>query len=506
MIILITNSSPLSEIGTKTLSGYLIDKQIDCKVIYLNNIMDDYLDDKIKTAILDIVQDNRLVGMSLMTKDFFLFKDLTAFLKKNTDAQIIWGGIHPTVKPDEAINFCDFVCVGEGEEPLYLLCKKTDSDNFVDVPNIVYKEEGKILKNSVEFIVENLDKLPFPDYEFRNSYILSDGKIIKIPEELTIKKKILGSTLAFYSQRGCPYACSYCTNYFLRNLYKDKKKFFYRRSSVERIIKELERYKRMMPFIETIVINDDDFLAREYEEIKEFSIAYKKLIGLPFYINAVGRYVEENKIKLLVGASLKGISVGIQTGSERVLKDIYCRPIYNKTNIEASRIINKYKNNLAVKYDLIVDNPYEFDNDKIKTAKLLSRLSRPFDLQLHSLVFFPGTKMYDQAKRDGLILNEELQIYRKRYQIDIANDYFTAIFFLNSILVLPKWLNRLLISKIILRNIFLAPFRFLIRKSVKLLLIIKGLKILIHSPILIKHYIKYLTVWRKPRSPVVSDN
>jgi len=497
MITLITNSSPLAEIGTKTLSGYLISKQIDCQVIYLDNIMDDHLDNKTKTAILNLVKGNSLIGMSLMTKDFFLFKDLVAFLKKKTRARIIWGGIHPTVKPDEAINFCDFVCVGEGEEPLYQLCRKIRTGKFKNIPNLIYKKNHKVYKNDVGFIVENLDELPFPDYEFSRSYILSDGKIIKIPKGVTKKGKILPSTLLFYSQRGCPYACSYCTNYFLRTFYGAKGRYFYRLSSVKRIIKELEKYKKMMPFIDKIIINDDDFLARKSEEIKEFSLAYNKSIGLPFYINAVGNFVADDKIKWLVDASLKGISIGIQTGSKRVLKNIYHRPIFNEINIKASRIINKYKNNLIVKYDLILDNPYEFENDKIKTIKLLNRLSRPFDLQLCSLIFFPGTRMYAQARKDGLIFNEELQIYRKRYQIDIANDYFNAVFLLNSIKVLPIWLNNILINKVILRNIFFRPFRFLMGHSIKLLLVIKGLKALSYSPDLFRHYLKYLVVWRR---------
>lgn len=505
MITLITNSSPLAEIGTKTLSGYLIDRKIDCKVIYLNNIMGEYIDENIKTKILRIVRDSSIVGMSLMTKDFFLFKDLTAFLKKKTKAKIIWGGIHPTVKPDEAINFCDFVCVGEGEEPLYLLCQKLNSKKFTDVPNLVYKKGNKVIRNNVGFIVNNLNTLPLPDYEFKTSYILYDGKIIKIPQDLTLKKKLLGANLAFYSQRGCPYSCTYCTNYFLRDLYKTKGKLFYRRSSVERIIKELETYKKLMPFIESIVINDDEFLARSDEEIKEFSIAYKKVIGLPFYINALGSFVKKDKIKYLVDACLKGISIGIQTGSKRILKHIYYRPVFSETNIKASRIVNKYKNNLEVKYDLIVDNPYEHENDKIQTVKLLNRLSRPFDLQLHSLVFFPGTRMYDLAKRDGLIEDEESQIYRKRYQIDITNEYFNAIFFINSISLLPVWLNNFLINKNVRKSVFFSPFRFLMSRSIKFLLIIKALKIVIHSPSVLKHYIKYLTILPKPGYAVSKD-
>lgn len=493
MVTLITNSSPLAEIGIKTLSGYLAAKNVPCKVIYLNNIVDNYISDEVKNALLKVAKGSSLIGLSLMTKDFFLFKELTAFLKENTKARIIWGGIHPTVKPDEAINFCDFVCVGEGEEPLYLLTKKLKSNKFSDIPNIVYKKHNKILKNNVDFLIGNLDTLPLPDYEFKNSYILFEGKLIKIPKNLTTRGKVLGSVLAFYSQRGCPFSCTYCANYTLRNLYIKKGKLFYRRSSVKRIIEELKVYKKMMPFIKEIIINDDEFLARSTEEIKEFSIAYKKEIDLPFSVNAIGTFVEEDKIKWLADASLKGVALGIQTGSNRVLKNIYNRSVFNKINIKASKVFSKYKH-LDISYDLILDNPYEFENDKIKTIKLINRLFRPFYLQLYTLIFFPGTKIYEMAKKDGFIKDEESQIYRKRYQIDIGNGYLNSIFFLNSIWLLPKWLNDLLISKTLCKNLFFLPFRFLMGRSIKFLLLIKGIKHIFHSPRLLKHYVKYLPV------------
>jgi radical SAM superfamily enzyme len=52
-------------------------------------------------------------------------------------------------------------------------------------------------------------------------------------------------------------------------------------------------------------------------------------------------------------------------------------------------------------YDLIVDNPYETDEDVIDTLMFMSKLPVPFYINLHSLFLFPGTPLYETVKKDG---------------------------------------------------------------------------------------------------------
>lgn len=487
----------MGEVGVKTLESYLKYKGIQCRIIYLNVLVESTINIKIKEKILQLIGDSKLIGMSIMSKDLDIFTDLTNYLKRKTNIPIIWGGVHPSVCPDESIEYCDFLCIGEGEEPLYMLYEKinNNSNNFDDIPNIVYKKNTTVKINVVSFIVEDLNSRPFLNYDFKDSYIIYKDDLIKISDSSNLKKKILGKTLIFISQRGCPYACTYCTNSFFKKLYKDTQKKFYRVSSIKRIIDELCVYLDTMPFIERIQIYDDDFLARDEGEIREFAAQYKSKIGLPFMILGIPKFVTDEKIRLLVDSNLVSISLGIQTGSHRILKEIYQRPVFSEDILKIAKILNKYKDTLKISYDLIVDNPYEKNSDKIETIKLLKSLPRPYELNIFSLTFFPGTELYEQVKKDGLIPVEELhRHYKKHYIIGMKKDYFNSVIYLNSVINLPEKVNNFFIDPIILNSFFFKQFRYVIKESTKLFFVLRAFRYVIINLGLLKHYIKYLRI------------
>ena len=60
----------------------------------------------------------------------------------------------------------DFLVVGEGEKTADLLLEAIESGtNFNNVTGICFKENNKIIQTEPTPLVENLDDLPFPDYE-----------------------------------------------------------------------------------------------------------------------------------------------------------------------------------------------------------------------------------------------------------------------------------------------------------------------------------------------------
>ena len=49
---------------------------------------------------------------------------LTQKLKQHYDTPIMWGGTHPTVRPNECLEYADMVCISESEQPLVELTRK----------------------------------------------------------------------------------------------------------------------------------------------------------------------------------------------------------------------------------------------------------------------------------------------------------------------------------------------------------------------------------------------
>ncbi|UCC94479.1 MAG: radical SAM protein, partial [Candidatus Omnitrophota bacterium] len=189
-----------------------------------------------------------------------------------------------------------------------------------------------------------------------------------------------------------------------------------RKRSVDNIIRELEQIKIRLPFVEHIKFDDDAFFLYTEDELKEFSIKYKKNIDLPLGISgATPSSLTREKLSCLVDAGLEWIRMGIQTGSERT-KNLYKRVHSNQQVIESVRIINEFKDKIKLpQYDIIIDNPWETEEDLIETLKLLAKLPTPYYLSLFSLIFYPGTELYEKAKRDGIVTDDRKEIYRKYF-------------------------------------------------------------------------------------------
>jgi len=109
---------------------------------------------------------------------------------KKMKIPVVMGGLHVSVLPEEALNYCDAVVVGEGESV------------WREVLNDAEKNKMKGIygnKNS-NFDLENA---PMPDYKL-----------------LDIKKY---NRLTIQTSRGCPHRCEFCaSSVILTNKYKQK--------------------------------------------------------------------------------------------------------------------------------------------------------------------------------------------------------------------------------------------------------------------------------------------
>lgn len=431
-ITLISPYPDIASLGVRIISSLLKHGGFATQLIFLPNIAAEksrksqfvYLyDQTVVEELIEICSDSHLVGITLMTNYFEGAVQITKALKENLKIPIIWGGIHSTIRPEECLDYADIVCVGEGEYALLELAYKLNKkESYFHIKNLWLKKDGHIIKNPLRPLIQDLDSLPFPDYDLGSHYILEENGIHPMDESLLQRALARGSISRYMNlvayqtmaTRGCPHKCTYCCNNTLRKLYYGQR--YVRRRSAENVINELLQVKERFPFIEAFWFSDDSFFATSDEEIKRFSQFYKEKVGLPFFCLCSPATINEKKMAYLVEAGLHCIQMGIQTGSRRVCEEIYHRQISNRQVINAARIINKYQGKiLHPLYDFILENDYETEEDVLETLKLLLKLPYPYCLQLFSLVLYPGTELYNRAKEDGIIYDERKQIYRKRY-------------------------------------------------------------------------------------------
>ncbi|MCL6479811.1 MAG: B12-binding domain-containing radical SAM protein [Peptococcaceae bacterium] len=321
-------------------------------------------------------------------------------IREKFDVPIIWGGVYPTLFPEKSLAYCDYVIRGEGEEALTdLLEKLQNGEDVTRMPNLALKNNGLVV-NEPRPLVQNLDDLGYPEIGGENKYFIHDDRLVTGDPQLN------GMSYELTASRGCPFACSYCCSVNLRRIYTKKGKYV-RFRSVDSVMQELHEAKRKVKNLKVVHFWDEIF-SDEADWIEEFKSRYRKEIGLPFRIWGHPLKIHENVIKSLVEAGLYQIVVGIQSGSDRIRKEVFHRPETQEQIIESSRVLSRCRVPKVI-YDFMLQHPFETQEDLKETYKLCLKLARPFELQLHGLNFLPGTDIVDMAVKGKYHSEEELE-------------------------------------------------------------------------------------------------
>ena len=337
-----------------------------------------------------------VIAMSLRSAFIQTAIELTEELKRNFSIPILWGGIHPTLCSEESIQYADIICRGEGEFPMLdLLNALQEGKSISAIPNLWVKKGGEIFKNDLRPF-NDLDQLPFPDYtEGDKYYIYSRPFNVRVYSIMT--------------SRGCPFSCTFCCNSILRETYKGKGKYI-RRRSIGNVISELLFAKESYNIAE--VIFQDDIFVDDPKWLYPFLDVYKREIGLPFACFLHSQFVNEPLIKSLKEAGLYTADLGIQSGSERVRKEVYHRMQTNEEIIRSAMILNR---EIGMAYDLIIDNPFEKKEDLMETIHLLLHFPHPFRVHLLTLTFFPNYPITVAAMENGLIQKPNADVSAKEW-------------------------------------------------------------------------------------------
>ena len=336
-----------------------------------------------------------LIGISFMSHQWDIFVDMTNIIRRALpQCKIIAGGVHAwLISPMETLEHCDYVCAAEGEE-LYRHLVEALSNPLKTppfrIPGLIERDGGDIIHTPIKEYMP-IDNLPLPTIGSIDIYCLyGEGDRIAVLNE----DPQMNSSFGFvHIGRGCPFKCTYCIN----SLCLDKSNVRIR--SVDKVIHELKVLFDLTKF--KLLFFEDEVFPLRSVWLKEFSYKYKKEIGVPFVITLYPGLITYEKANLLKEAGLKEVSIGIQSGSENIRKNIYKRPGSNKNILEENKFLSEL--GIMTYYDFLIKNPFESEYDHKMTMELVSNFKKPFYLKFYTLTYYPKHPITEMALNKKLI-------------------------------------------------------------------------------------------------------
>lgn len=367
--------------------------------------------DKKNYPVIDKVVANfkpRLVCFTAVSSEYEFIRNIADYLKyRYPDIYILIGGAHVTLNIDEVQqdNF-DAFCIGEGEFPvLELVAQLEKNAKPTKISNLFIKNGSIIERNAIRPFIDDLDDLPFPDREMWQEWMEED----------------LGTRHAVLLGRGCPFDCTYCSNYALRKIAPGN---YVRLRRPEKIIEEINEIAIKYPKQNEIYLEVETFSANRKwaiqlcTELAELNKTLSNPLSYGVNIRITPHPDFSDLFEACKRSNFRFINIGLESGSERVRKEILKRNYSNKDIISVVNLARKF--GLKVAFYNMIGIPGETKADFEETVKL-NRICLP-DWHMTGIFFpYPGTDIYQTAKNLGLLDKKiDSNLERNRALFDLS--------------------------------------------------------------------------------------
>jgi len=331
-----------------------------------------------------------IVGVSVMTSmlDEAIYVSQVAHGMRGGDGRrpiVLWGGPHPTVLPESSLAYTcvDMLALGEAEETVRELVEQ-DGDP-TDVAGLWYKRDGEVVPNPPRMPIHDLGSLPYPARD-----LIDMETYANMWYSLTAASPDLRGTSVIAS-RGCPFSCTYCQPTLDRLFGKRL-----RRRPVPHVIGELRELKDVYR-LNAFMLEDDTFIAHNGWAM-EFAQALRDSgLGFQWGCNVRADLVVKSPHLLaeMARSGLVQVNMGIESGTQRILDDVYDKRITVEQVHEAAALAKKLR--LHVGGYFMLGAPTETRREVMNTISYAAGL--PIDEAAFNITTpLPGTYLWDKTK------------------------------------------------------------------------------------------------------------
>lgn len=329
-----------------------------------------------------------LVGFSLMTPQLPATLQTSFRLKQaRPDLPIVLGGAHiaSTITDVFSMADCfDFVVNGEGELTMVEVCTNLEKGSLPDclsgIPGVIYRDaDGMIVTNPPRAFYKELDEFAPLDYSMVD---LWKYKIPTLPGP-----PVAGLMIT----RGCPFKCTYCDAPTTTG-----KKIRYH--SPERAVADIVRIHRQFG-VKGFSFRDSTFTAKKKWVVEFCEKLIESGVKISWRCNTRVDCVTDELLALMKRSGCHTINFGVESGHPEILKRI-------KKEVDVERIYQAHewtnKNGIRTYTTFLVGSPGETD-ETIRATIDLAKKARPSMAMFFVAIGYPGTEMYTEAVKEGLV-------------------------------------------------------------------------------------------------------
>jgi hopanoid biosynthesis associated radical SAM protein HpnJ len=339
--------------------------------------------------ILPDVKSRDLVVIHTSTPSFKSDAKTAEMIKAvNPKVKIGFIGAKVAVEPEKSligVPAVDFVARNEFD----FTCKEVAEDrSWADIKGLSYRNaHGAIQHNEDREILENMDMLPWVTPVYKRDLVIEKyfGGYLKHPY------------ISFYTGRGCKSRCTFCL--WPQTVGGHR----YRTRSVEDVAAEVKWAKAAFPQVKEFFF-DDDTLTDNLPRVEALS----KLLGkmnVTWSCNAKAN-VPRKTLEVLKDNGLRLLLVGYESGNQQILHNIK-----KGMRVDVARRFTKdcHELGIVIHGTFILGLPGETKETIQETLNFAKEIN-PHTIQVSLAAPYPGTFLYKQAKENGWLYNEEIDL------------------------------------------------------------------------------------------------
>lgn len=298
------------------------------------------------------------VGITTMTCEQIRFGlRFARFVRDRSDAAIVWGGVHPTLRPEETVrhDLVDYVVAGEGERAFADLVERLAKSAPPDVAGVFYSRDGEVVGTRQGGY---LDLGALPDIPFD---VVDVERYVHRRPDLDIERHFEVCT-----SRGCPHRCGFC---YIESAHGRRWRALDADTTVARIKEVVERFG-----VDGVSFREDNFFVdqRRVEAIAQRLI--DEQVGVKWAgscrIDYFAKY-EPAFVELLRRSGCALLTFGVESGSDRVLELVH-KDITVDMAIETAKKVAAA--GIRATFHFMAGFPTETTDEVIETCRLIERI------------------------------------------------------------------------------------------------------------------------------------